>query len=65
MVAWATAVSLAGWGVLLAVRPEIAQPPHYALFFAATLVIVGCLVGYQAWRTRVLREYYGGRRSEE
>jgi serine/threonine-protein kinase len=61
LVAFTTAFAVLAYGGLLIARPEEAQPPHYALFFAATLAIAGLVVGYQVWRMRVLREYYEDR----
>jgi eukaryotic-like serine/threonine-protein kinase len=61
LVAFNTAALLVAFGLLLILRPEVAQPGHYAFLFAATLAIAGFLVGYQVWRMSVLREYYGDR----
>ena len=61
LVTFNTTCLLAAYGLLLVLRPEVAQPAHYALLFAATLAIAGFLVGYQVWRMSVLREYYGDR----
>lgn len=62
LVAFTTAaVALAAF-VLFLLRPAEARPLHYALLFLASLVMTGCVVGYQVWRMGVLREYYDERR---
>jgi len=62
LVAFTTAaVALAAF-VLFLLRPAEAEPLHYALLFLASLVMTGCVVGYQVWRMGVLREYYDERR---
>ncbi|MCI0358545.1 MAG: serine/threonine protein kinase [Planctomycetaceae bacterium] len=62
LVAFTTAaVALAAF-VLFLLRPAEAEPLHYALLFMASLVMTGCVVGYQVWRMGVLREFYDERR---
>jgi hypothetical protein len=62
LVAFTTASAVAAYLVLLALRPEEALPPHYALVAGTILVLAGIIVGYQVWRIEVLREYYDDRR---
>jgi len=47
--------------LLFLLRPEEAQPLHYAIFAQVTIALGGLAVGYQVWRMNVLREYYGER----
>ena len=61
LVVFTTFTALLAYTGLLILRPEESQPLHYALMFAATLLIAGLVVGYQVWRMRVLREYYEDR----
>ena len=62
LVAFTTATTMLASLVLLLVRPDQAQPLHYAVCFELSLVIAGLVVGYQVWRLKVLREYYDDRR---
>jgi eukaryotic-like serine/threonine-protein kinase len=62
LVAFTTAAVALASLVLFFLRPAEAEPLHYALLFMASLVMTGCVVGYQVWRMGVLREYYDERR---
>ena len=53
--------SIVGLLLLFLLRPEEAQPLHYAIFAQVTIALAGLAVGYQVWRMNVLREYYGER----
>jgi serine/threonine-protein kinase len=61
LVAFTTGATVLAYGLLLALRPSEAPPPHYALLFATSLLITGLIVGYQVWRMSVLRDYYNDR----
>jgi serine/threonine-protein kinase len=61
LVAFTTAVSVVLFALLLALRPELQTPPHYAALAAVELVVVGILVAYQVRRVRTLSRYYESR----
>jgi serine/threonine protein kinase len=61
LVIFTTAASMLAYLGLMLLRPELLQPPHYALFAQLTLALAGLAVVYQVWRINVLRDYYGER----
>jgi serine/threonine protein kinase len=62
LVVFTTLVAMLASLLLFGLRPEVAQPLHYALVYEAALAITGFVVGYQVWRFRIVREYYDDRR---
>ena len=61
LVLFTTAVSLAGYIVLMFLQPEEANPPHYPVIYGATLVVIGLVVAQQVYRVRALSRYYDRR----
>jgi hypothetical protein len=57
-----TLATLGSYAYLLATGTAMADPPHYPMIFAATLAVLGFVVGYQVHRIRVLTRYYEHRR---
>jgi serine/threonine-protein kinase len=57
-----TGVTLASYGTLAVLRPEMHGPPQYPLIYAAVLVVLGIIVTYQVHRVRALSRYYEARR---
>lgn len=62
LVAFMTAACLVAYTVLLRLRPEEANPLHYAVLFGTVLAVLGSLVAYQVFRVRVLSKYYERRK---
>lgn len=58
LVAFTTAACIVSFAMLLVLRPDIREPPHYSALFAMMLAIVGVLVAYQVRRVRALSRYY-------
>ncbi len=60
LVTFTTVLSLVSYAALMWARPEElhAQPVHYPLIFAAVLLVLGYVVGYQIHRLRVLSRYF-------
>ncbi|QDU89107.1 Serine/threonine-protein kinase PknB [Pirellulimonas nuda] len=57
LVAAAACACLAGYAALLWLSPELAQPLHHAIIFAALLVVTALVVGFQVRRLRVLNQF--------
>jgi serine/threonine-protein kinase len=61
LVAYTTVVTLICFAALIALRPEEADPPYYAIHFAVVQAVLGVAVGFQAHRVRALSRYYENR----
>jgi hypothetical protein len=61
LVAFTTAASMIAHLLLMVLKPDVANPLHYAVFAQMTIALSGLAVGYQIWRMNVLQEYYGDR----
>jgi serine/threonine protein kinase len=61
LVAFTTAASMLAHLLLMVLKPDVANPLHYAVFAQMTIALSGLAVGYQIWRMNVLQEYYGER----
>jgi hypothetical protein len=53
-----TAACLTAYGVLILIRREPIIQPQYNLIYAAILAVIGFVVGYQAYRVRILSAYF-------
>ena len=61
LVLFMTAVTLAAYITLMALRPEEARPAHYPVIYGVTLVVIGLVVAHQVHRVRALSRYYDRR----
>lgn len=62
LVWFTTFVSLVSYAILVGVRRENVELPHYPVLFAAVLAVLGFMVAYQVERVRVLSRYFEQRR---
>ena len=58
LVTFMTVACLVSFGVLVAVGREPVIRPQYTLIYAAALGVIGFVVGYQAYRVRILSGYF-------
>lgn len=58
LVSFMTAACLMAYGALVLVRREPIIQPQYNLIYAAALAVIGFVVGYQAYRVRILTAYF-------
>jgi eukaryotic-like serine/threonine-protein kinase len=58
LVSFMTVACLASYGLVLAIRPDQAQPPHYAFVGGATILLIGVIMGLHVRRMRILSQYY-------
>jgi serine/threonine protein kinase len=58
LVTFMTAACLISYGVLVAIGREPIIQPQYTLIYAAALGVIGFVVGYQAYRVRILSAYF-------
>jgi serine/threonine-protein kinase len=65
LVAFMTAACLVCYGVLMLVGREPIIQPQYSLIYAAVLGVIGLVVGYQAYRVRMLTRYFEDRKRQE
>lgn len=57
LVAFITALCVPAYLVLILIGNESLRRPHYTLIYIAVLIVIGLIVGYQAYRIRVLSRY--------
>jgi eukaryotic-like serine/threonine-protein kinase len=58
LVTFMTAACLLAYGALVAIGREPIIQPQYTLIYAAALGVIGFVVGYQAYRVRILSAYF-------
>jgi eukaryotic-like serine/threonine-protein kinase len=58
LVSFMTVCCLAAYGLVLWVRPQEAQPPHYVFVCGAALALIGLILGLHVRRMRQLSQYY-------
>jgi len=58
LVTFMTVACLLAYGVLVAIGREPIIQPQYTLIYAAVLGVIGFVVGYQAYRVRILSAYF-------
>jgi eukaryotic-like serine/threonine-protein kinase len=58
LVTFMTIACLISYGVLVLIRREPIIQPQYNLIYAAALGVIGFVVGYQAYRVRILTAYF-------
>ena len=58
LVTFMTVACLISYGVLVLIRREPIIQPQYNLIYAAALGVIGFVVGYQAYRVRILTAYF-------
>jgi len=61
LVWWCTVIVEAAFGALLIYRPELADPWHYPLLVAITLIASAAVTSYQVRRVRALSRFYDRR----
>lgn len=57
-----TCGALISYAILLLIRPEITEPVHYPILYAAVLSVIGYMVAYQIQRVRALSRFYEHRK---
>jgi hypothetical protein len=58
LVTFMTIACLISYNVLVLIRREPIIQPQYNLIYAAALGVIGFVVGYQAYRVRILTAYF-------
>ena len=58
LVTFMTAACLLAYGALVVIGREPIIQPQYTLIYAAALGVIGFVVGYQAYRVRILSAYF-------
>ena len=58
LVTFMTAACLLAYGVLVLIGREPVIQTQYTLIYAAALGVIGLVVGYQAYRVRILSAYF-------
>lgn len=69
LIVFMTVISVLSYGILLWIRSRVhpgeffdPTTSHYPIIFAAVLILLGFVVGYQVYRVRALSRYYENRR---
>lgn len=60
-----TAGCIISYAILLALRGESTDQPHYPLIFVSALAVIGAIVAYQVHRVRTLSRYFDQSRRPE
>jgi len=64
LVTFMTVTCLLSYTALVALNREPIIRPQYNLIYAAALAVIGFVVGFQAYRLRVLTRYFDERKTE-